>query len=752
MIPRAAMATDAVRAEAEASDAREVAHLATLYSKLCSSGVVLTGAWLLPHGRVELQRSVCDADEDRKRTFRYCLRRDDKDCPMPSELPPTVTAVVPSPSGRQTVRILKQDKAQKQSLSCLELWRGGSLLIRLDSSGIHGDVLTGDTFGGFNWSPSEQQVVFVAEVNVPAGTSVFSAHKDPKLAGTAHWYREDWGEQLSMHQLGIFVADFGAGTLRRLNGIPPDHTPSQPIFWGDNSIVYAAWPEGARRLGATYCTNRVSKLYAAPLPNSSFDSSQQSPNHTLLTPGLRLARSPRASSRSGEANGPLVFLASSKGYDTHMGCMELYVLDKLGGTPRCLVPSVDLPMGAGEFAGIYMPDALPSECCAQGHVFFNAPLGAVASVWRVPLVERKAPVRVPPPRAAEESASLSLLAANQEGLLLSWSSPDHPTAVLVRPLPSSETSEEVLLPGLGACSVVAGLASGASDMVEGLEWEVLQIPVGDIPGTTIDAVLVRPKEVLKPGLILNLHGGPHSLSSTAFAHSVAFLAKAVDCAVLLVNYRGSAGFGQKMLESLPGKVGCQDVQDCMAALENVLETGDFDDNRVAVVGGSHGGFLTAHLIAQHADTFKAAAMRNPVTNIATMTTATDIPDWTMVEGCGLATYNFEKPMPASGERLATMWSKSPCAHVSKITTPTLLALGLQDKRVPPSQGIEFYHSLKAQGVPTRLLCYASENHKLEGAAADADHWVNVAMWIGQHMPVAPPPETPSLCRLRSHGV
>merc|ERR1711862_1068411 len=111
--------------------------------------------------------------------------------------------------------------------------------------------------------------------------------------------------------------------------------------------------------------------------------------------------------------------------------------------------------------------------------------------------------------------------------------------------------------------------------------------------------------------------------------------------------------------------------------------------------------------------------------------------------------------PPSPEAMTELWGKSPCAHVSKVSAPTLIALGLKDRRVPPSQGMEYYYALRARGVQTRLLCYEEEGHALDGAAADADHWINVALWFREHLEAPSSPSPLSLareCSVRSVGV
>eukprot|EP00930_Biecheleria_cincta_P031241 TRINITY_DN21699_c0_g2_i1.p1 TRINITY_DN21699_c0_g2~~TRINITY_DN21699_c0_g2_i1.p1 ORF type:complete len:745 (+),score=74.49 TRINITY_DN21699_c0_g2_i1:72-2306(+) len=739
----------------------EISRAALLYSKLCSAGVRLTDGWLLPRGRVELQRAIADVDENRSRVLRYSLRLGDEECPQPLELPASVAAVLPSPSGRYSARVLQLDPTKPKPRWCIEFWRAGALIVRVDASKLHEKVLTEGTFGGFSWSRDELQAVYVAETKVPESPSPFAAagaevgqessakdEEEPKVPGRANWYREDWGEKLgSSDRLALFLVNFSDGTVKRLRGVAEDITPGQPVFW-NGDIVYTGWQAGVRKLGALYCSQRPSGLYLMPLSSVGGDA----PAHTCLTPKFWCARCPRPAPPTGDSSAttkaPLAFLGSLEGFETHQNCMELYVLEAAGGSPRCLVTATERP-GQDGFAGICMDSALPRDCWASGTICFNTFSGARQAVFRVAADGGEAPLRVALPAGSDRDASLNLLAANEKGLLLAWSTPCQPMSAFVRP--AEESAKDISLPPLGPCAVVSGITGGA-DIVEGLRWRVQEMgPAGG--GSRFDAILLEPVEVPMPGLILFVHGGPHSVSTTEFQHSTAFLARVTGCAVLLVNYRGSAGFGRQALQSLPGKVGTQDVQDCVASVNAALQSGAFDRNRVGVVGGSHGGFLAAHLIGQHPDLFKAAAMRNPVTNIASMVSATDIPDWCFVEAMGLDSFNVTKPGVADAATLSAMWAKSPMAHVSKVKAPTLVALGMKDRRVPPSQGMEYYHALRASGVVTRLLCYEQDSHPLDSASTDADLWINIAVWLNEHLPVAVPLLAPlDLSRAASFGV
>lgn len=257
-----------------------------------------------------------------------------------------------------------------------------------------------------------------------------------------------------------------------------------------------------------------------------------------------------------------------------------------------------------------------------------------------------------------------------------------------------------------------------------------------VEGIPVQTILLLPEHASencsRPPLIVVPHGGPHGVSSTNYLPSYAYLCGYGGYAVALVNYRGSTGFGQAFIECLPGHIGSLDVKDVVAVTLDLKKSGLIDPNRVGILGGSHGGFLTAHCTGQCPDLFRAAAMRNPVTNLPSMSTATDIPDWVFVEALGKYDWMTYRP-PLSRDEVATFWSKSPIRYVGNVKTPTLVALGMQDLRVPPSQGMEWYHSLRSARTPTKLLMYDDNGHAIYGTAAEADLWVNVKRWFDEHL-------------------
>ncbi|XP_039214621.1 acylamino-acid-releasing enzyme-like isoform X3 [Crotalus tigris] len=242
------------------------------------------------------------------------------------------------------------------------------------------------------------------------------------------------------------------------------------------------------------------------------------------------------------------------------------------------------------------------------------------------------------------------------------------------------------------------------------------------------------KEVLvvdtKSGSVKSItSGGPHSVFDACWRPTMAGLCR-LGFAVLLVNYRGSLGFGQDSIDSLISRVGEQDVADTQLAVEAALQMEIYlDPNRIALLGGSHGGFICCHLIGQFPERYKACAVRNSVTNMATLLGTSDIPDWRYAS-LGLP-YSYER-IPTEKD-LSAMLLSSPIIHAAKVQAPLLLCVGAKDRRVSPYQALEYYRVLKARGIPVQLMWYPEENHALSGVVAEADVFMNCAQWIIHHL-------------------
>lgn len=557
-------------------------------------------------------------------------------------------------------------------------------------------------------------------------------------------------------------------------------------------VVYTAWDAGGgsempRRLGMIYCLQRPSRIYASPIVNlmerlvrddnddeeeiekdEGGAEKQEDDEYVCLTKGARVSRSPRFSP---ERNGisKMVYLCSKLGFDTHNGAVALHVQE--WNVTECApdldsqnvwIPTVhyppplsgdrdtDIQVGNMAFPGLYT-QSLPISCCTDDFMLTTTQWGSVQRIVRVSLANGNmtllnADIARGKGLSTEISASQSLLCVTPDGgAVIMESAPNRPAIVAFVSRQALARDKVYIKVDAPLVAEMAPISASAFSQVPrdlvadtlDFSYEMLAMrppQIEDENDTKVQWILLRPKEEegCKPPMIVVPHGGPHSCTPTTYLSSYAYLC-ASGYAVLHVNYRGSIGFGQAALDTLPGHVGLLDVKDVIHATVTMIDSGWVDPDRVGICGGSHGGFLTGHCIGQFPDLFKAAAMRNPVTNIASMLTATDIPDWCYVEALGSGYYNWKEYRSASREELDIMWEASPTKHAMAVTAPTLIALGLEDKRVPPSQGREFYHVLRGNGVTTKLLMYDKDDHAIDNVDSEGDLWINIKQWFDRHL-------------------
>jgi acylaminoacyl-peptidase len=266
---------------------------------------------------------------------------------------------------------------------------------------------------------------------------------------------------------------------------------------------------------------------------------------------------------------------------------------------------------------------------------------------------------------------------------------------------------------------------------------------GDDELNRYQATLIVPKCAMAKKtpvpLIVSGHGGPHSSCINSHTQSGAAIL-ASGMAVLYINYRGSLGFGQDALETLPGRAGFQDVAEVLQATQWALQKAApslLNKERVGYVGGSHGGFLGAHLSVIPGTPIKRTALRNPVINVASMVNVTDIPEWAFCEAgvapiCAATGLALTADPPA----LEKMWRVSPVARVRKggqHPGPTLLFVGGSDKRVPPAQSVEWMRLITeayGPGIVT-MRWYKGSGHAIDEVPNGDDVWVHTLEFFKQ---------------------
>ncbi|TFK73084.1 alpha/beta-hydrolase [Pluteus cervinus] len=286
----------------------------------------------------------------------------------------------------------------------------------------------------------------------------------------------------------------------------------------------------------------------------------------------------------------------------------------------------------------------------------------------------------------------------------------------------------------------------------------LEISIHPIPNRSpTETILLKTKDSTKDTPCVTIpHGGPHGTTTTGFNPSTVALASE-GYTISLPNYTGSLGFGESAVRALIGQCGKLDVEDCIASVRYLIEKGISSEGKGKqfVTGGSHGGFLTAHLIGQYPDVFSAAVLRNPVISVGELTSY-DIPDWAYAEfgieypissspsiyqspppppppipTTTATTNQTQSPIPhMTTPNYTYLHNASPIFYISKITTPVLLLMGGVDLRVTPAtQGIPFYHALKGRGVVTDMLVFEGDSHPLEGVEAGRVGWEAGRDWF-----------------------
>lgn len=201
-----------------------------------------------------------------------------------------------------------------------------------------------------------------------------------------------------------------------------------------------------------------------------------------------------------------------------------------------------------------------------------------------------------------------------------------------------------------------------------------------------------------PPLLVLSHGGPTSATHPVLDLRVQYWTSR-GFAVLDVNYAGSTGYGRAYREALRGKWGLRDVEDCIAGARHLIAAGEADPERLAIAGGSAGGYTTLCALTFH-DLFRAGASRYGIGDLETL--ARD-------------THKFEArytdslvgPYP---EAISTYRARSPIHHVDRLSCPILFLQGLEDRVVPPNQAETMAAALDRREIPHALVTFATEGH------------------------------------------
>lgn len=307
-------------------------------------------------------------------------------------------------------------------------------------------------------------------------------------------------------------------------------------------------------------------------------------------------------------------------------------------------------------------------------------------------------------------------------LALDWS----PRGILaVRSVPDAPDEVAVLEPGSGtrrafARGPVGGFEDAGLPEPEAVQWR------GADRGW-VHGLLWRPREpALGPGtqppLLVSIHGGPTGQATAAFNARTAFF-RDRGWAVLTPNYRGSTGYGRAYAQALRGRWGELDVADTAAGIRRAVDQGWCDPGRVAVTGGSAGGFTTLLLCALHGDLVRAGVDLFGVTDL-----------FHLVE----VTHRFESRygdllvgvLPDDADRYR---ERSPVTHVDRIDVPLLVFQGEEDVAVPTGQADLLVAALERRGVGVEYRVYEGEGHGWSNPETIEDELTRTDAFLARHV-------------------
>jgi dipeptidyl aminopeptidase/acylaminoacyl peptidase len=305
--------------------------------------------------------------------------------------------------------------------------------------------------------------------------------------------------------------------------------------------------------------------------------------------------------------------------------------------------------------------------------------------------------------------------AGRPAALVIASAAQHPPRLLEIEVAGEEVAVRTLARATGETVPAADLA--AADAVS---WP-------SFDGETAHGLLYLPprNRYTSPGLpplVALIHGGPTSQTRAGYNPQAQFLATR-GYAVLLVNYRGSTGYGRDYMLKLRGSWGIYDVEDARTGCLELAARGLVDPHRRAIMGGSAGGYTVLRSLVAYPGFYRAAICMYGVSNLFTLAEET---------------HKFEErytdtlvgPLPEAAERYREL---SPIFHAECIVDPIAVFQGDDDRVVPPAQSEEIVASLRARNVPHEYHLYKGEGHGWRRADTIEDFYTAVDRFLRHHI-------------------
>lgn len=244
-------------------------------------------------------------------------------------------------------------------------------------------------------------------------------------------------------------------------------------------------------------------------------------------------------------------------------------------------------------------------------------------------------------------------------------------------------------------------------------------------GRTVEAFLTKPVGLgaeSKHPMIVDIHGGPHGQQGPEF-NLLSQVYAAQGWATLMVNYRGSTGYGQELADAIFGDQDGGEAKDVMCGVAASLgEYSWIDADRLGIGGISYGGQLTDWIITQ-TSVFKAAIPTAGISNLVSFNYMAYYHDYLAVE---FGAYPHQENL------IDKLWERSALRYVARVHTPTMLVHGENDNDVPIAEAEQYYIALKDVGVETVMVRYPREGHGVHESKHVVDFLDRSVAWFSQH--------------------
>jgi dipeptidyl aminopeptidase/acylaminoacyl peptidase len=551
------------------------------------------------------------------------------------------------------------------------------------------------------WSPDGKRIAFVSSV---PGPETADATGDP-IVITRYLYKPDAAEGNTRfndnRRLHIFVVDVASGRVEQVtDGTHYEHS----IDWSPNGEEIA------------FISNRE--------PNE-----DQFFNYDLFTLKLADKSIRRLTSTENAEYRPrwspdgktIAYQATKRGLtdlETTMEDTHVWTVAADGTNRRELARGIDNRQGAPEWT-------------ADGRaVLFTVQERGSASLYRLPLsCAAEAAGRrslgeggCPAEKIAGDAGSIGAFSTARNVLAYTLSTPSAPADLYVAGRKMTDVNAD-LLRGKKLAEVESFTFVSNDNKFEVEAF--LTKPVGLDRSNDSDLVSGRTKYPL----IVNIHGGPHGQQGSAFNFKNQVYA-ARGWATLMVNYRGSTGYGQAFTDAVFADQNGNEGQDVLYGLSAAMRRYQWiDRDRLGVEGTSYGGQLSAWLITQ-TSLFKAAIPTAAIINLISYNYMTYYNQYEQMEW-GV--------FPHQGTLMDTLLQRSAIRHVANAHTPTMLMHGENDNDVPIAEAEQFYIGLRDVGTEAVMVRYPREGHGIRESKHVVDSIDRSIRWYEAHFPPASKP-------------